>query len=64
MDGLSRLGKLSSRLGNRLVDYRLGQVEYISIVCVFKAFNNNSKNTHKYSKSSSEVEQSEHCINA
>ena len=63
MEGLSREGKLSTQLGDRLVDYRLGQVDNISIV-VFKAFNSNFKNTHKYSKSSSEVEQSELCINA
>ena len=64
MEELSRLEKVSSRRGYRLVDYSWSQVDYISIVCVFKAFNNNSKNIHKYSKSSSDVEQSELCINA
>ena len=64
MEELSRLGNGLSRLGYRLVDYSWGQFDYIIIVCVFKAFNNNSKNTHKYPKSSSEVEQLELCINA
>jgi len=43
VEGLSRLYIGSSRLGDRLVDYTRGQVDYMTIVCVFKAFNKNSK---------------------
>ena len=43
MEGLSRLGNKSSRLGEWLVDYIKGQVDYMTIVCVFKAFNKDSK---------------------
>ena len=39
MEALSQLYNGSSRLGDRLVDYARGQVDYMTIVCVFKAFN-------------------------
>jgi len=47
LEGLSRLGNKSSRLGERLVDYINGQVDYMTIVCVFKAFNTNSNKYYK-----------------
>jgi len=37
----------SSRLDYMLVNYIRGQVDYMTIVCVIKAFNKNSKNTQK-----------------
>ena len=47
VEGLIRLYNGSSRLGDRLVDYTRRQVDYMTIVCVIKAFNKNSKNTQK-----------------
>jgi len=46
------------------IDYIRGQVDYMTIVCVIKAFKKNSKNTQKKSKSSYELEQPELCVNS